>query len=111
MDAQASSSVEIELLEEDTEQETNDTPSVSSSKPEANEEASKRWRESAGSYIGFRNKRVTVSNDQYAAKSFKVVNALSTKAQKKCLDISIAEVALENPKAKEFSRAVAVRSN
>ena len=111
MDAQASSSVKIELLEEDTEQETNDTPSVSSSKPEANEQGSKRRRESAGSYIGFRNKRVTVSNDQYAAKSFKVVNALSTKAQKKCLDISIAEVALENPKAKEFSRAVAVRFN
>ena len=54
---------------------------------------------------------MTLSNDQYAAKSFKVVNALSTKAQKKCLDISIAEVALENPKAKEFSRAVAVRFN
>ena len=73
--------------------------------------SAKRGREELGAYFGAARKRVMASNAQYSARALQVVDKVASRDEKRCLNESIAEVALERPSAKDFSRKVALHYN
>ena len=67
-----------------------------------------RGREELGACFGAARKRVMVSNAQYSARALQVVDKVAYRDEQRCLNLSIAEVALERPSAKDFSRKIAL---
>ena len=72
-------------------------------------DSAKRGRDNVGAYFQAARKRVMVSNAQYSTRALKVVDKVASRDEQRCLNVSIAEVALERPSAKDFNGQVAIR--